>query len=145
MGTQREVDKPYRISGLLGIDSYATHAAAAVIWTLSGVSPPFHVDCAVSLSISIERLGSGKRTQEPLLQRGKWLAPPRRVSCAFLHAVCPVLQEGQSSCLWVGTWLVDRGVEAGVRLPWHLSPSLLLCSTLLGKAAHLPFRLFPFM
>lgn len=39
MRTSGEVNKPYRISGLLGVDSYPTHAAAAVIWTPSAVSP----------------------------------------------------------------------------------------------------------
>lgn len=65
------MNKPYRISGLLGVDSYPTHAAAAVIWTLSSVFPLFHVDWAISLSLSVEHFGSGKTTQEPLLQRGK--------------------------------------------------------------------------
>lgn len=77
------MNKPYRISGLLGVDSYPTHAAAAVIWTLSSVFPLFHVDWAISLSLSVEHFGSGKTTQEPLLQRGKGVAHHRRVSCAF--------------------------------------------------------------
>lgn len=33
------MNKPYRIRGLLGVDTYPTHPAAAVIWTLSSVSP----------------------------------------------------------------------------------------------------------
>lgn len=34
------MNKPYRISGLPGADPDPTQAAAAVIWTHSGVSPP---------------------------------------------------------------------------------------------------------
>lgn len=61
------MNKPYRISGLPGADPDPTQAAAAVIWTQSSVSPPFHVDWAVSLSLLIEHFESIKRTQELLL------------------------------------------------------------------------------
>lgn len=86
------MNKPYKISGLLGVDSYPTHAAAAVIWTLSGVSPLFHVDCAVSLSLLIERLGSGKRTGASASPEG----------FLYLSPCCPPCASGELELLSLG-------------------------------------------
>lgn len=112
------MNEPYGISGLFGVDSYQTHAAAAVIWTLRSVLPPtlFHVDGAVSLSLSIKHFDSGKRTREPLFWWGGWVAHPQRVSCAFFS---------MPHVLWFRRVraLVSSQAQSwqtGVRLPWVL-------------------------
>lgn len=77
------------MSRLFRADSYPAHAAAEGDLDPERCVPVFHMDGAVSLSVSIEYFSKIISNWEPLLWRGEWVVHPQRVSSAFFSMLCP--------------------------------------------------------
>lgn len=92
--------KPYGLVGTLGL--VPTQPTQQQLWFRPSCCP-----CSTWIVQSHfhyqQHFGPGKRTWEPLLQRGEGLAHPRNGSYASLHAVCLVPWGSGSSCLLMGT------------------------------------------